>query len=45
MARGRRQNASSVRNCSFQYPLAHKIDGQRDSFVFSKENADGLKQS
>jgi len=44
MARGRRQNAS-VRNCGFQYPLAHKIDEQRDSFVFSKENADGLRQS
>jgi hypothetical protein len=45
MARGRRQNNSSVRNCSFQYTLANKIDEQRDSFVFSKENAHGLRQS
>lgn len=45
MARGRRQNTSSVRNCSFQHTLAHKIDERRDSFVFSKENAHGLRQS
>jgi hypothetical protein len=45
MARGRRKNTTSVRNCSFQYTLACKIDDLRDSFVFSEENAHGLRQS
>jgi len=41
----RKKEEYSVRNCSFQYTLACKIDDLRDSFVFSEENAHGLRRS